>query len=532
MALEHLDLFDDLFGGEEDTFATFSSNNSSPFQESGSPDSGHGGSPLTMSSSSSPEATSAWDENDEFWGSILDDIPSELIEDDPPLMVSPVVHQSPLMDESLVWTANGMNPQLPMFNEPDNKMINNIKLDTSMDIEMSNVSTQPTVSMNMINTPTPVSVTLQQNIQPKTTCNTPIILKPLSVMKGNAGIINTNTTTSHIKIGKNIFAIIKGNNALNNFNQNKTTVKLENILNNFKSEQQKKIEENRFNLDDHDYADDEYIDVCGTTGVSKGMGPNLILTDEEKRLLEIESVSIPEGVGLTKDEEKVLKKVRRKIKNKQSAMESRRRRKEYIGNLEKRVKHCTDMNSGLKKKVDQLSNENKSLITQLKQLQSLVATSVQQSKKAQTGTCLAVLLLSFALFFLPFNPMHYGNDKSTNGNHLSTEAPTAANMFRSRTLLGTPDNTDYEYHDNESDISNFPSTSGDLNNNTFDDETRERIENLITTEDNELSKTKIESLIKRNNVVISSDFTSKHQDVNIVEIDERELRNRLRKDEI
>ena len=46
------------------------------------------------------------------------------------------------------------------------------------------------------------------------------------------------------------------------------------------------------------------------------MGPNLVLTDEEKELLELENVVIPEGVALTKEEEKVLKKVRRKIKNK------------------------------------------------------------------------------------------------------------------------------------------------------------------------------------------------------------------------
>lgn len=46
------------------------------------------------------------------------------------------------------------------------------------------------------------------------------------------------------------------------------------------------------------------------------MGPNLVLTDEEKELLELENIVIPEGVALTKEEEKVLKKVRRKIKNK------------------------------------------------------------------------------------------------------------------------------------------------------------------------------------------------------------------------
>ncbi|XP_059993984.1 cyclic AMP-responsive element-binding protein 3-like protein 4 isoform X3 [Lagenorhynchus albirostris] len=129
----------------------------------------------------------------------------------------------------------------------------------------------------------------------------------------------------------------------------------------------------------------------------------LFLTEEEKRLLGQEGVSLPSHLPLTKAEERVLKKVRRKIRNKQSAQDSRRRKKEYIDGLESRVAACSAQNQQLQKKVQELERHNISLVTQLRQLQMLI---VQTSNKAaQTSTCVLILLFSLALIILPsFSP--------------------------------------------------------------------------------------------------------------------------------
>ncbi|XP_054546944.1 cyclic AMP-responsive element-binding protein 3-like protein 4 isoform X2 [Talpa occidentalis] len=102
-------------------------------------------------------------------------------------------------------------------------------------------------------------------------------------------------------------------------------------------------------------------------------------------------------------EEKVLKKVRRKIRNKQSAQDSRRRKKEYIDGLESRVAACSAQNQELQKKVQELERHNISLVTQLRQLQMLIAHT--SNKAAQTSTCVLILLFSLVLIVLPsFSP--------------------------------------------------------------------------------------------------------------------------------
>uniref|UniRef100_A0A8C9YUM1 cAMP responsive element binding protein 3-like 3a n=1 Tax=Sander lucioperca TaxID=283035 RepID=A0A8C9YUM1_SANLU len=125
----------------------------------------------------------------------------------------------------------------------------------------------------------------------------------------------------------------------------------------------------------------------------------LILNEDEKKLLAKEGVNLPSQLPLTKFEERILKKIRRKIRNKQSAQESRKKKKEYIDGLESRMAACNAQNHELQRKVSQLQKCNMSLMEQLRRLQAMVMNT--SNKPAQTGTCVLVLLLSFSLILFP-----------------------------------------------------------------------------------------------------------------------------------
>uniref|UniRef100_A0A673FW25 Cyclic AMP-responsive element-binding protein 3-like protein 2 n=1 Tax=Sinocyclocheilus rhinocerous TaxID=307959 RepID=A0A673FW25_9TELE len=136
----------------------------------------------------------------------------------------------------------------------------------------------------------------------------------------------------------------------------------------------------------------------------QGSGP-LLLTEEEKRTLIAEGYPVPTKLPLSKAEEKALKKIRRKIKNKISAQESRRKKKEYMDALEKKVETCSNENSELRRKVETLECTNKSLLQQLHSLQAAVAGKVPRSCRVtgtQTSTCLMVVVLCFSVFLGSF----------------------------------------------------------------------------------------------------------------------------------
>lgn len=152
--------------------------------------------------------------------------------------------------------------------------------------------------------------------------------------------------------------------------------------------------------------------------------PRLKLNAEEKRLLQKEGITLPTHYPLTKHEERELKRIRRKIRNKISAQDSRKRKKEYVDGLEDRVKQCTEENMTLLKRIKALQSQNQSLAGQLKRLQALLQ---KGNKSAQPATCLMVLLLSLALVAVPnLRPHSNSNNELTQEQEQPEKMPPLA----------------------------------------------------------------------------------------------------------
>ncbi|XP_069736544.1 cyclic AMP-responsive element-binding protein 3 isoform X5 [Phaenicophaeus curvirostris] len=125
--------------------------------------------------------------------------------------------------------------------------------------------------------------------------------------------------------------------------------------------------------------------------------PQVVLTEEERLLLEKESVALLSCLPLIKAEKLLLKKVRRRIRNKQSARNSRnsrRRRRMFEDGLEYRVAAGTAPNHKLAKKVQLVRKRNMLLPKRLRKLQALVRkpTTKAMRRKACTMVVFSVFL--------------------------------------------------------------------------------------------------------------------------------------------
>lgn len=163
--------------------------------------------------------------------------------------------------------------------------------------------------------------------------------------------------------------------------------------------------------------------------------PKLVLSNEEKRLLSKEGISLPAHYPLTKHEERELKRIRRKIRNKISAQDSRKRKKEYVDGLEDRVKKCSDENQTLIKRIKLLQNQNQNLMNQMKKMQMLLTKGT--NKTAQPATCLMVLLLSMALIAAP--NLRLNNSNISKDLEIPEALLTEENLARRSLLFNSED---------------------------------------------------------------------------------------------
>lgn len=166
---------------------------------------------------------------------------------------------------------------------------------------------------------------------------------------------------------------------------------------------------------DEDCITDKYLPE--TRGKDKAK-----ITEEEMRLLAQEGHDADDYVNskeLTTRQEKELKKVRRKIRNKRSAHESRKRRKEFMDNLQENYTSITEENKQLQSRVKELESQNSSLRSQIQKLKTFIAAA--SARTAQATTCVMLLVLSLAFFLAPnYGPLSiFTKGKSTNSKQLS-----------------------------------------------------------------------------------------------------------------
>ena len=179
------------------------------------------------------------------------------------------------------------------------------------------------------------------------------------------------------------------------------------------------------------------------------------LTSEEKRLLDKEGIQLPAYHPLTKLEDRELKRIRRKIRNKISAQDSRKRKKEYVDGLEERVRRGSEENRNLMQRVKELQKKNKTLMAHINKLQSLIFNST--SSKATPSTCLMIVMLSVLLVSLPNIRLSQMNKE------LSTEQEQ---VTISRSLLSTKKVEDDGLNMEEFFIFNKDEDGVDNENNT------------------------------------------------------------------
>jgi len=188
----------------------------------------------------------------------------------------------------------------------------------------------------------------------------------------------------------------------------------------------------------------------------RGKYPPLELSEEERRICEREGIKLPSHYPLSREEERNLKRIRRKIRNKVSAQDSRKRKKEYLDSMEDRVRACSEENDELHKRIEQLESQNKTLASQLKRLHQIIVSGGFTTRQNQTSTAMMVLLLSTALFLIPGFKDHQEPQKSEVDISQAIKMPPMPGQ--SRSLLQFAPNLQEEFNvvQDKSNVASVP----------------------------------------------------------------------------
>merc|ERR1712008_568942 len=106
--------------------------------------------------------------------------------------------------------------------------------------------------------------------------------------------------------------------------------------------------------------ENETIADVELSGIENSFSKDFTTTSLEQtqplNLIEIEQelLPLPNKSKLSREEEINLKKIRRKLRNRETAQDSRKRKKKYLEDLEAQVKSFADENCKLRKQVEQL----------------------------------------------------------------------------------------------------------------------------------------------------------------------------------
>jgi len=178
--------------------------------------------------------------------------------------------------------------------------------------------------------------------------------------------------------------------------------------------------------------------------------PNAVGTLDKETLSSVSSIakldemvkSVQQERELTKDEQTQLKKHRRLIRNRESAQLSRQKKKQYVSDLEERIRRLENENMNLKNEVSQLKSQlgDKSLLAP-----GSTPKIFNKKSASAAGICLFVILFSIGLLFnvhpapvtdigtSNLRTFHQGRTLSEFKEQLpAIEAPTTLSTFTSK----------------------------------------------------------------------------------------------------